>query len=61
MTEYARGLKPSRRGELEITDLNSIYLQRQQLSVELLGQGYTWMDAGTHESLADATAFVRTV
>lgn len=59
--EYARTLKPSHRNELEITDLNRIYLERGELSVELLGQGYTWMDAGTQESLADATGFVRTL
>jgi glucose-1-phosphate thymidylyltransferase len=59
--EYARNLKPSARGELEITDLNRIYLENGSLNVELLGQGFTWLDAGTHESLADATNFVRTV
>jgi glucose-1-phosphate thymidylyltransferase len=58
---YARNLKPSARGELEITDLNRIYLENGSLNVELLGQGFTWLDAGTHESLADATNFVRTV
>lgn len=59
--EYAKQLKPSGRGELEITDLNRIYLEQDALNVELLGQGFTWMDAGTHESLADATDFVKTV
>lgn len=59
--EYARSLVPSARNELEITDLNRIYLERGELSVELLGQGYTWLDAGTQESLADATNFVRTL
>lgn len=59
--EYAKSLKPSRRGELEITDLNRIYLEQGNLNVELLGQGYTWMDAGTHESLAEASEFVKTV
>jgi glucose-1-phosphate thymidylyltransferase len=58
---YARNLKPSARGELEITDLNRIYLENGSLNVELLGQGFTWLDAGTHESLADASNFVRTV
>ena len=58
---YAKGLKPSKRGELEITDLNRIYLEEGDLSVELLGQGYTWLDTGTHESLVDATNFVRTI
>ncbi len=59
--EYAKSLVPSGRGELEITDLNRLYLEAGRLKVELLGQGFTWMDAGTHESLADATDFVRTV
>ena len=58
---YARNLKPSARGELEITDLNRIYLEAGKLEVELLGQGFTWLDTGTHESLVDATNFVRTV
>ena len=61
VVEYARGLKPSRRGELEITDLNRIYLEQGELNVELLGQGFTWLDTGTHESLVDATNFVKTV
>ncbi len=61
VTAYAEGLKPSKRGELEITDLNQIYLEEERLSVELLGQGFTWLDAGTHESLTDATNFVKTV
>lgn len=59
--EYAKGLKPSGRGELEITDLNRIYLEQGELSVELLGQGFTWLDTGTHESLVDATNFVKTI
>ena len=61
VVEYAKGLRPSARGELEITDLNRIYLEKGELNVELLGQGYTWLDTGTHESLADATNFVKTV
>lgn len=61
VVEYAKSLTPSARGELEITDLNRIYLQRGELNVELLGQGFTWLDTGTHESLADATNFVKTV
>ena len=59
--EYAKSLKPSKRGELEITDLNRIYLEQGELNVELLGQGFTWLDTGTHESLVEATNFVKTV
>jgi glucose-1-phosphate thymidylyltransferase len=58
---YAKGLKPSKRNELEITDLNRIYLEQGELNVELLGQGFTWLDTGTHESLVEATNFVKTV
>ncbi len=61
VVEYAKNLTPSPRGELEITDLNRIYLEAGRLEVELLGQGFTWLDTGTHESLVDATNFVRTV
>lgn len=61
VVEYAKGLKPSARGELEITDLNRIYLENKKLNVELLGQGFTWLDTGTHESLVEATNFVKTV
>ena len=61
VVEYAKGLKPSKRGELEITDLNRIYLEQDELNVELLGQGFTWLDTGTHESLVEATNFVMTV
>lgn len=59
--EYAKALMPSARGELEITDLNRRYLDDGELNVELLGQGFTWLDTGTHESLVDATNFVKTV
>ena len=61
VVEYAKNLKPSKRGELEITDLNRIYLEQGELNVELLGQGFTWLDTGTHESLVEATNFVMTV
>ena len=61
VVEYAKSLKPSKRNELEITDLNRIYLDNKELNVVLLGQGYTWLDTGTHESLVDATNFVKTV
>ena len=61
VVKYAKNLKPSARGELEITDLNRIYLEEGNLNVELLGQGFTWLDTGTHESLVDATNFVKTI
>lgn len=61
VSDYALSLKPSPRGELEITDLNRIYLENGELEVELLGQGFTWLDTGTHESLMDAGNFVRTM
>lgn len=61
VVKYAQNLKPSKRGELEITDLNRIYLEQGALNVELLGQGFTWLDTGTHESLVEATNFVMTM
>ena len=61
VVELAKTLNPSARGELEITDLNRLYLEAGRLNVELLGQGFTWLDTGTHESLAEATNFVKTV
>ena len=61
VVEYAKHLAPSARGELEITDLNRIYLEQNELNVELLGQVFTWLDTGTHESLVEATNFVKTM
>ena len=61
VVEYAKALKPSKRGETEITDLIGRYLRHGQLHVELLGQGFTWLDTGTHESLVEATNFIMTV
>lgn len=61
VVDYAKSLKPSARGELEITDLNRIYLEKEQLNVQVLGQGFTWLDTGTHESLVDAGNFVKTM
>jgi len=59
--EYAKQIKPSPRGELEITDLNRIYLEQQTLSVEQMGRGYAWLDTGTHESLLEAHQFIQTI
>ena len=61
MVELAKQVKPSARGELEITDLNRLYLERDDLNVKLLGRGYTWLDTGTMDSLLEAGNFVRTV
>lgn len=61
VVEYAKQIRPSARNELEITDLNRIYLEKGELDVTLLGQGFTWLDTGTHESLVDATNFIKTV
>ena len=60
-TEYAKQIQPSGRGELEITDLNRIYLEQSNLSVELMGRGYAWLDTGTHESLLEAHQFIQTI
>jgi len=59
--EYAKNLKPSARGELEITDLNKIYLNKNKLNVELLGRGFAWLDTGTHKSLLQAGQYVETI
>jgi glucose-1-phosphate thymidylyltransferase len=61
VTEMAASLKPSPRGELEITDLNRLYLERGQLTVERMGRGYAWLDTGTHESMLEASLFIQTI
>jgi glucose-1-phosphate thymidylyltransferase len=61
VVDFAKSLKPSPRGELEITDLNRIYLEQGRLSVEIMGRGYAWLDTGTHESLLDASHFIATL
>ena len=61
VVNYAKSLKPSSRGELEITELNKIYLQNKELNVELLGRGFAWLDTGTHHSLLQASQYVQTI
>ena len=61
VVQFAKKIKPSLRGELEITDINRIYLEKQDLSVEVMGRGYAWLDTGTHESLLEAQQFIQTI
>ena len=61
VVEYAKSLKPSKRGELEITDINQMYLQNGDLDIKLMGRGFAWLDTGTVDSLIDAANFIKTV
>ena len=61
VVDIAANLNPSDRGEYEITDVNKVYLQKGKLNVQLLGRGFAWLDTGTHESLVDATLFIKTL
>jgi len=61
VVKIAKNIKPSKRGELEITDVNAVYLKKKKLDVEMLGRGYSWLDAGTYESLLDSSVFIKTL
>ena len=61
MISIAKGIKPSARGEIEITDINRVYLSQNKLKVSLLWRGYAWLDTGTYDSLIDAATFIKTI